>query len=101
MSSTEAVASPRRPFVVLVSSDQALARRARVSCSARGIVVVWVASQATLEKLVTSVTPTHVFIDNTVDPIEDASARALAARGARMRWCRGAKEMLEALAEIQ
>lgn len=93
--------TPRRAFVVLVSDDQALARRARASCGARGVVVVWVASQATLAKLVSSVTPTHVVIDGSAHRIDDASVRDLAARGAQVRWCRGAQATLEALAEIE
>lgn len=91
----------RRAFVVLVSDDQALARRARASCGARGVVVVWVASQATLAKLVSSVTPTHVVIDGSAHRIDDASVRDLAARGAQVRWCRGAQATLDALAEIE
>jgi hypothetical protein len=91
----------RRAFVVLVSDDEALARRARSSCSARGIVLVWAPSAATLAKLVTSVTPTHVVIGGSADQSDEVPVRELAARGAHVRWCRGAKEMLAALAEIE
>ncbi|MBE7448609.1 MAG: hypothetical protein HS111_06915 [Kofleriaceae bacterium] len=91
----------RRPFVVLVSEDQALARRARASCGPRGVVLVWVASQATFAKLVTSVTPTYVVIEGAADRIDDASVRELSARGVRFRWCRSTSEALDALAEIE
>jgi hypothetical protein len=95
-------ASPaRRAFVVLVSHDQALARRARANCSARGVVLVWVASETTLAKLASSVTPTHVVIEGLSDRIDEASVRALAARGVEVHWCRGADEALEALAQIE
>lgn len=92
---------PRRAFVVLISEDQGLARRARTSCGARGVVLVWVATQTTLAKLVTSVTPTHVVIEGAADRIGDATVRELAARGIRFRWCRDARETLDALDEIE
>jgi hypothetical protein len=92
---------PRRAFVVLISEDQGLARRARMSCGARGVVLVWVASQTTLAKLVTSVTPTHVVIEGAADRIDDATVRELAARGIRFRWCRDAREALDALDGIE
>lgn len=95
------VAPARRAFVVLVSDDQALARRARSSCSARGIVLVSVASQAKLTSLVANATPTHVVIDRTAEQIEEAIVHDLTRRGARVRWCRGAQDVLDALAEIE
>jgi hypothetical protein len=94
------VAPARRAFVVLVSDDQALARRARSSCSARGIVLVSVASQERLMKLITSVTPNCVVIEEAADRVDEASVRELASRGVQVRWCRGADETLDALAEI-
>jgi hypothetical protein len=99
--STDDDARSRRAFVVLVSDDQSLARRARASCGARGVVLVWVASQATLAKLVTSVTPTDVVIEGAADRVDEASVRELVARGVRFRRCRSAHETLAALAEIE
>lgn len=90
----------RRSFVVLVSEDQALARRARASCATRGIALVWVASLAAVMRLSAGVTPTHMIIDGAAESIDDASVRELRTRGTRVRWCRGAQETLDALVEL-
>jgi len=92
--------SSRRAFIVLVADDQALARRARTTCGARGIVLMWASSSSTLMQLVTSVTPTHVVIEGAADRIDEASVRQLAARGVRVRWCKGTQSTLDVIAEI-
>ena len=92
--------SSRRAFVVLLADDQALARRARTTCGAHGIVLMWASSPSILMQLVTSVTPTHVVIEGAADRIAEASVRELAARGVRVRWCKGMQSTLDVIAEI-
>ncbi|MBE7449224.1 MAG: hypothetical protein HS111_10095 [Kofleriaceae bacterium] len=90
----------RRLFVLFISDDLVLARRARAICGTRGAVLISAASQARVASLVTSVTPTHVVIEGAVQ-IDEATVRELATRGAQVRWCRGAPEVLDALADIE
>lgn len=89
-----------RPFVVLVADHPDVAKHARATCGARGVMLVWVALPATLKTLAAGMTPTHVVVDGVADRLDAACLRDLEARGVRIRFCRCVHETFEALAEI-
>jgi len=95
----------RRPFAVIVTTDSALVKRARVVCQARGVVLVSVSSPSALATLTTNVTPTDVIVDgrdHTTDRDADAEwLRELAARGVRVRRVEGRDRAFDALSEIE
>lgn len=99
-----AEARPERPFVVLVTQDPALVKRARTVCQTRGVVLVSVSSGTAFATLAANVTPTHLVIDDGASKNTDADAgwlRELTARGVRVHRVEGQAPALDALSEIE